>query len=233
MRPLVLEAGAEPVSSWPHYYDSLTLFSPARYSALPGLPFPGDPEHYPHRDEVVDYLRSYAAPLDTDIRTGHRVAKVAHDNGFRVTTDDGTDFAAPIVIAATGGFGRPHRPALPGLDDFPGTVLHAAQYRSPEPFHDQRVILVGAGNSAVQIAAELADHAQVTLATRKQVKFSAQRPFGRPALLARPHRPGPPPDRPVAARRLHHPGPGHRPLPIRTRPAPSGPPTDVHRAGRL
>ncbi|MFJ8963245.1 flavin-containing monooxygenase [Lentzea sp. NPDC102401] len=178
-RPLVLEAGTEPVGSWPHYYDSLTLFSPARYSALPGLPFPGDPEHYPHRDEVVGYLRAYATRLDADIRTGQRVAEVVHDNEFSVTTEDGARFTAPIVIAATGGFGKPHRPALPGLDDFPGTVLHAAQYRSPEPFHGQRVIVVGAGNSAVQIAAELAEHARVTLATRKPVKFSAQRPFGR------------------------------------------------------
>ncbi|HEX7308482.1 flavin-containing monooxygenase, partial [Lentzea sp.] len=179
LRPLVLEAGDDPVGSWPHYYNSLTLFSPARYSALPGLQFPGDPERYPHRDEVVAYLRSYAEHLDADIRTGHRVTEVLHSNGYRVSTAGGTTFTAPLVIAATGGFGSPHRPALPGLGDFPGTVLHAAQYRTYEPFQGQRVIVVGAGNSAVQIAAELAEHAHVTLATRKPVKFSAQRPFGR------------------------------------------------------
>ena len=54
--PVVLEAGPEPAGSWPRYYDSLALFSPARYSAMPGLDFPGDPGHYPHRDEVVSYL---------------------------------------------------------------------------------------------------------------------------------------------------------------------------------
>lgn len=179
LHPLVLEAGDEPAGSWPFYYDSLTLFSPARYSALPGSPFPGDPERYPHRDEVVDYLRDYAKHLDADLRTGHRVAEVLRDNRFRVTIADGTSFTAPIVIAATGGFGNPHRPTVPGLDEFPGTVLHAARYRSPGEFHGQRVIVVGAGNSAVQIAAELSEHARVTLATRKPVKFSAQRPFGR------------------------------------------------------
>ncbi|GGM89684.1 monooxygenase [Lentzea pudingi] len=179
LRPLVLEAGDEPVGSWPHYYDSLTLFSPARYSALPGLQFPGDPEHYPRRDEVVDYLRAYALGLKADIRTGQRVTEVLHDNHYRVTTAEGSTFTAPILIAATGGFGNPHRPALPGLDDFPGTVLHAAHYRSHAPFHGQRVIVVGAGNSAVQIATELVEHAHVTLATRKPVKFSAQRPLGR------------------------------------------------------
>ncbi|GHH43679.1 hypothetical protein GCM10017774_41630 [Lentzea cavernae] len=109
LHPLVLEAGDDPVGSWPYYYDSLTLFSPARYSALPGLPFPGDPEHYPHRDEVVDYLRSYAKHLDADIRTGYRVTEVLHDNDYRVATPEGT-FTAPVVFAATGGFGNPHRP---------------------------------------------------------------------------------------------------------------------------
>lgn len=178
-QPVLLEAGPEPGGSWPHYYDSLTLFSPARYSSLPGLPFPGDPERYPHRDEVVDYLRDYAASLDTDVRTGHRVLDVVRDGDtFLVTTTDGT-FATRIVIAATGGFGNPYRPPLPGLDEFTGTVLHAAEYRSPEPFRDQRVIVVGAGNSAVQIAVELTEHADVTLATRTPVRFSAQRPLGR------------------------------------------------------
>ena len=71
LNPVVLEAGPEPVGSWPRYYDSLVLFSPARYSALPGLPFPGDPQRYPHRDEVVDYLRRYAATLDADTRIRH------------------------------------------------------------------------------------------------------------------------------------------------------------------
>ena len=179
LHPLVLEAGGDPVGSWPHYYDSLTLFSPAGYSSLPGLRFPGDPERYPHRDEVVAYLSAYAERLNADIRTGRRVTQVVHDNEYRVTSADGATYIAPLVIAATGGFGNPHRPALPGLEEFPGTVLHAAQYRSPEPFEGQRVIVVGAGNSAVQIAAELAEHAHVTLATRKPVKFSAQRPFGR------------------------------------------------------
>ncbi|MEU3645191.1 NAD(P)-binding domain-containing protein [Lentzea sp. NPDC034063] len=130
-----------------------------------------------HGDDVAD--PTYAGRLNADTRTHRRVTGVVLNNGYRVTTAHGSTFTAPIVIAATGGFGNPYRPALPGLDEFPNTVLHAAQYRSPERFHDQRVIMVGAGNSAVQIATELAEHTHVTLATRKPVKFSDQRPFGR------------------------------------------------------
>ncbi len=178
--PVVLEAGPEPVGSWPSYYDSLTLFSPARYSSLPGMPFPGDPDRYPHRDEVVDYLRRYAKNLDADIRTGHRVTAVRRQrDGFTVHVEDGTELASPIVIAASGAFGRPHRPALPGLDTFTGTVLHSADYREPTTFAGQRVIVVGAANTAVQVGYELAKVATVTLATRKPIKYAPQRPLGR------------------------------------------------------
>jgi putative flavoprotein involved in K+ transport len=180
LEPVVLEAGTRPSGSWPRYYDSLRLFSPARYSALPGLPFPGDPDRYPHRDEVAAYLERYAAGLDADIRLGTTVAAVTGtEDGFAVHTADGRTLDAAVVVAATGSFGQPHRPKLTGLDRFAGRVLHACDYRNPESFDGQRVVIVGAGNSAVQIAAELAERAQVSLASRRPVRFVPQRPFGR------------------------------------------------------
>ncbi|GLZ15771.1 hypothetical protein Acsp04_60060 [Actinomadura sp. NBRC 104425] len=128
----------------------------------------------------MDYLQRYADRLDADIRTRTRVQSVTADGPHYIAhlTGDRT-LAARVVVAATGGFSRPHRPALAGLDTFTGTVLHAADYRTPAPFAGKRVIVVGAGNSAVQIAAELADHARVTLATRDPIKFVPQRPLGR------------------------------------------------------
>ncbi|MFJ9865403.1 flavin-containing monooxygenase [Streptomyces sp. NPDC101165] len=180
LRPLVLEASGRAAGSWPKYYDSLTLFSPARHSALPSLPFPGDPDRYPHRDEVTAYLMAYADRLDADVRTGIRVTEVrASGGGFEVQVEGGGLIAARAVVAASGSFGRPHRPAIPGLEAFTGTALHAADYGSPGRFTGQRVVVVGGGNSAVQIAAELAGVARVTLATRTPVKFARQRPLGR------------------------------------------------------
>jgi putative flavoprotein involved in K+ transport len=178
LSPVVLEASGRTAGSWPYYYESLTLFSPARYSYLPGMPFPGaDPDRYPHRDEVVAYLSAYAARLDADIRTGRRVTGLRRgDGGFEAEVQGGERLAARAVVAASGTFGRPYRPVLPGLEGFTGRVLHAAEYRSPEPFAGERVIVVGAGNSAVQIAAELAAVTRVTLASRSLVKFAPQ-PF--------------------------------------------------------
>ena len=178
--PVVLEAGSEPVGSWPRYYDSLALFSPAGYSGMPGLGFPGDPGRYPHRDEVVSYLRRYAAGLGADIRTSTPVTAVeAHGQaGFLVHTGTGQTLRAAGVVAATGSFGNPFVPALPGQDRFTGRVQHVASYRNPDHYAGERVIVVGAGNSAIQVGYELAQVATVTLATRHPVTFHPQRHGG-------------------------------------------------------
>ncbi|MEU8351971.1 NAD(P)-binding domain-containing protein, partial [Streptomyces sp. NPDC048845] len=148
---------------------------------LPGMPFPGgDADRHPHRDEVAGYLTAYAARLDADIRTGSRVTEVLRGGrGFQVRLRDGTRLSARAVVAASGTFGRPHRPRLPGLGTFTGRVLHAAEYREPGPFAGRRIVVVGTGNSAVQIAAELAAAARVTLTGRTPVKFAPQRVLGR------------------------------------------------------
>ncbi|MGW4498244.1 flavin-containing monooxygenase [Micromonospora sp. NPDC004336] len=181
LRPVVLHAGDLPAGSWPDYYDSLTLYSPARHSALPGMAFAGDPDHYPHRDEVVAYLRRYAGSLDVEIRTGVRVVEVhpRADGGYLVRTDAGDRIAAAGVVAASGSFGNPYLPDLPGRGDFTGDLVHVADYRRPGPYAGKRVVVVGAGNSAVQVAYELAAHARVTLATREPVRFLPQRIGGR------------------------------------------------------
>lgn len=179
----LLEAAQLPGGAWPRYYDSLTLFSPARHASLPGLPFPGDPDHYPRRDEVTAYLRAYAAHFNLPIITGFMVDRVSGTRGgFVVWARDGRHLRARTLIAATGSFGRPYWPRLPGQSDYTGHVLHAAEYRHPSPFAGQRVIVVGAGNSAVQIATELAEVATVTLATRQPVRWVPQRILGRDLL---------------------------------------------------
>ncbi len=179
--PVVLEAGSHSTGSWEHYYDSLTLFSPARYSSLPGMEFSGgDLDRYPHRDEVVAYLAQYADYLGVDIRTHHQVVKVVSNRwGFEVHTADGEVIQARSVVAASGGFGHPRWPRMREIEGYSGKVLHAADYRNPEPFVGLRVVVVGAGNSAVQIATELAGCAEVSLATRSLVKFFPQRLLGR------------------------------------------------------
>ena len=176
MPTVVLEASDCPAGSWPRYYDSLRLFSPAGYSSMRGLPFPGAPDRYPGRDEVAGYLEDYAARLDVEIQTSTRVQTIRQDGReFIVFTEGGRALRASGIVAASGSFSNPYRPVFPGEEAFTGELSHVAGYRNPAPYVGRRVIVVGAGDSAAQVANELAPVATVTLATRHPVRFIPQR----------------------------------------------------------
>lgn len=176
---LILDEQTRPGGNWRNYYDSLQLFSPAEYSALPGMVFPGDPKSYPLRHDVVQYLEAYAAEFQLPFEGGTRVVEVVqNDKAFEVRAANGSTFTARAVVVASGAFSRPYTPDIPGLESFSGTRLHSSGYRTPEAFAGQRVVVVGAANSAVQIAYELASVAQVLLATREKIRFFPQRILG-------------------------------------------------------
>jgi putative flavoprotein involved in K+ transport len=111
-------------------------------------------------------LQSYAEHFQFPIHFHQEVLRIEQGAaGFEVTTATGEHYQARTIIAATGPFRQPHLPHFPGQVRFKGQILHSADYRRPDPFVGQRVLVVGAGNSAVQIAVELAQVAQVTLRT--------------------------------------------------------------------
>jgi len=165
-RFLILDAAARVGDSWRARWDSLRLFTPARYSALPDMPFPAPPEHLPTKDEVADYLaryaRTFALPLALD-EPVHGLRALG-PNRLRVTTGFAT-YEARHVVVATGGHQAPHLPAL--ARSLPPHIvqIHSSAYRSPAQLPAGPVVVVGAGNSGVQIAAELAATHKVVLAT--------------------------------------------------------------------
>ena len=180
MPTVILEASDRPTGSWPRYYDSLRLFSPAGYSSMPGMPFPGAPDRYPGRDEVAGYLEHYAASLGVEIRASTRAVTIRQDGKeFIVFTEGGQALPASGIVAASGSFSNPYRPSLPGEETFAGELSHVADYRNPAPYAGRRVIVVGAGDSAAQVANELALVATVTLAARHPVRFIPQRVGGK------------------------------------------------------
>ena len=90
LRFVVLEAGPEPGHIWRSRWDSLTLFTPVQYAALPGMPFPGSPDTYPTKEQVADYLNVYAAEFGLPVRLNARVtALIRTAEGFEARTDDG------------------------------------------------------------------------------------------------------------------------------------------------
>jgi putative flavoprotein involved in K+ transport len=174
----LLDRHHQPGGSWQDYFKSLTLFSPARYAALPGMDFPGDPDHYPARDEVIAYLRRYADQFNVPVIPATVVQRVERSTeGFRLHTNNDS-YATKTLIAGTGPFNTPYYPAIPGSEKFRGRILHAYNYEDTTPYASQRIVVVGARESAIQIAVELAQVACVTLATRRPLQFIPQRILG-------------------------------------------------------
>lgn len=175
----LLDAGPEVGDSWRTRWDSLRLFTPARYSALPGLPFPGDPEHHPGKDAVADYLAEYARRFSLPVRPNETVRAVrAHDHGFEVETAAGRYLARQVVVA-TGPFQRPVLPPSSTQLDASVVQLHSADYRNPTQLPAGPTLVVGAGNSGVQIAEELARDRPVTLAVGGRMPRLPQTLLGR------------------------------------------------------
>lgn len=188
---VILDAEGRPGGAWQHVWDGLRLFSPATYSSLPGWMMPPWDDAtlgFPPRKHVVDYLSRYEERYELEVRRPHRVTAVARDNSgdrLLVAADgaDGADVSARFVVSATGTWTQPFWPTYPGACDFAGLQLHAAQYRRPEDFADQRVVVVGGGNSGAQILAEVSTVADTTWVTPRPPRFLPDEVDGR-ALFA-------------------------------------------------
>ena len=166
--------------AWRRRWDSLTLFTPRRYDALPGLAFPGDPDGHPGKDEVADYLEAYAARFHLPVRLGTRVTALEPaPGGFVADTTTGRFTASQVVVAA-GAFHAPAVPAAAGALGPDVVQFHSSAYRNPGQVPDGDVVVVGAGNTGVQIAAELAAAGRrVALSTDRIGPVLPQRRLGR------------------------------------------------------
>lgn len=173
----VLDAEREPGGSWQWMWPSLHLFSPAEHSPLPGWPMPRrSGAEFPPAGHVVDYLARYEQRYDLPVHRPVRVDGVHVDSrygegdAFTVRTDRGT-WRCRAVISATGTWTTPYLPTYPGQSTFAGRQLHTASYRGPEEFAGQRVVVVGGGNSAAQILADVSRVADTTWVARREPRL--------------------------------------------------------------
>lgn len=168
---VILEANARVGDVWRNRWDSLQLFTPARYSGLPGMAFPGDPYHLPTRTQVADYMEWYAQVNELPIRTSVRVSQVRRVNGLFEIETNGVRFQADNVIVATGAFQTPVVPGFAKQLD-PGIFqVHSSGYRNPRQLPEGNVMVVGAANSGAQIALEISKTRSVILAGRSVGSF--------------------------------------------------------------
>ncbi|WP_406051366.1 ArsO family NAD(P)H-dependent flavin-containing monooxygenase [Kribbella sp. NBC_00889] len=168
---VILDSAAEPGGAWAHMWPTLRTFSPTQHSSLPGWMMPawtGD-NGYPPGAHVVDYLTRYEQRYQLAVQRPVRVRAVERDRGALVVRTDKGDWTADHVISATGTWSRPFVPTYPG--PFAGQQAHTAQYRRAADFAGQRVLIVGGGNSAAQILAEVSTVADTTWVTQREPRF--------------------------------------------------------------
>ena len=163
---VVLDAGARVGDPWRGRWDSLRLYTPARYSGLPGWPFPGEPFHYPARDEVADYLEAYAARFELPVRPGIRVDRLSRQGDRFLVAAGDRRFEATNVVVAAGAYHHPRVPGFAAELDPAIRQLHSSAYRRPDRLRDGGVLVVGAGNSGAEIALELSASHPVWLSGR-------------------------------------------------------------------
>ena len=178
-RFVILERADSIAPAWRDRWDSLTLFTPRRYSSLPELPFPGDPDGYPTRDEVIAYLERYAETFDLPIEFKSNVLRLSNEDGRFVLELDGRTITADQVVVATGPFQTPYVPEL--AKDLGPDVwqAHGTGYRRPSDVPDGTVLVVGGGNTGFQIAKELSSTHKVILSVGSRQKPLPQRLAGR------------------------------------------------------
>ena len=146
--------------AWRHRWDSLRLFTQARYSSLPGLSFPAPEDHFPTKDEVADYLETYALTFELPVCLETTVKILSQRNGRYVveiaTGSESRRVAAENVVVATGGFTTPNVPPFNDALDPAIMRFHSSAYRNPDRTSEGPALVVGAGNAGAEIATELA-----------------------------------------------------------------------------
>jgi putative flavoprotein involved in K+ transport len=153
---LILDAHARVGDAWRQRWDSLRLFSPARYNGLDGMRQPGQDFAFITKDEMADYLESYAAKFNLPVRTGTRVERLTRANGrFRIEASNGSTYEADNVIVAMANYQRPRFPDFANELSPSITQFHSMNYRNPAQLQAGDTLVVGFGNSGAEIALDV------------------------------------------------------------------------------
>lgn len=168
---IILDDQPQSGGAWQHAWYSLTLFSPAQQSSLPGWMMPKSENLFPLKQEVLDYLRAYQLRYAIPIHHNVKVNDVRkNQNVFTVSTDQ-KEYYSKTVISATGTFQKPFIPNVPGKDLFKGQQLHSSHYANADNYTNKKVLIIGGGNSGAQILAEVSRVASTVWATEKEPEF--------------------------------------------------------------
>ena len=151
----IIEKQSEAGAPWRNHYDRLHLHTNKASSHLPYKKFHNSIPRYPGRQQVVDYLDSYQKHFNIQPLFNTEAQKIRKDASYWITETNNTTFKSKYIIVATGAFGKPKAVNFKGMETFTGRLLHSYGYKTGRDFTGQRVLVVGFGNSACEIAIDL------------------------------------------------------------------------------
>lgn len=174
LRFVILDASDRVGDSWRKRWDTLRVFTPARYDGLPGMPFPAPPHSFPTKDEVADFLEAYALRMDLPVRNGVNVELVSRIGAGYIVSAGAERFEAAQVVIATGAYHHPRVPDFATGLDPRIRQLHACEFRNPSQLREGAVLVVGASNSGAEIAHSVAGTHQTWLSGRSSSAASSR-----------------------------------------------------------
>jgi len=168
---IILDACERTGDSWRRRWDSLRLFTPSRFDALPGMPFPAPPHYFPTKDEMGDYLESYAEHFRLPVLSGVKVDALWREgNLYKVKAGD-LFWEAEQVVVAMSNYQHPKIPSFAKELDEDIVQIHSCDYKNPSQLKEGSVLVIGAGNSGAEIALEAVKSHQVWLSGRDTGHF--------------------------------------------------------------
>lgn len=178
---VILDANARIGDAWRKRWDSLRLFTPAKYDGLIGMPFPAPPFSFPTKDDMADYLETYAKHFDLPVRTGVKVDRLHREGSRYIVEAGGRRFEADHVVVAMATYQAPRIPEFAHAFDSGIRQLHSSQYRNPAQLGPGDVLLVGAGNSGADIAIDVSRFHRTWLSGRHpgHIPFRIEARFAR------------------------------------------------------
>jgi indole-3-pyruvate monooxygenase len=180
---IIIEKQSAAVTPWRNHYDRLHLHTNKTLSHLPYKKFPSHIARYPKRTEVVEYMESYQKEFDIKPIFNAEARSIHNEGGYWMTETSNGNFKSKNLIMATGSFGLPRNVDFKGMETFPGKILHSSKYKTGRDFKDQKVLVVGFGNSACEIAIDLYEQgASPALSVRSAVNVLPRDIMGIPIL---------------------------------------------------
>ena len=170
---VILDENDKVGAAWRNRWDSLKLFTPGRYSSLPGMPCPVQPRSLPGKDDMSDYLQAYVDRFKLPVRTGFKVKRVSSDGDRYTIETDGERISAHNVVVATGAFHNPRVPEFADTLDPDIVQMHSSQYQTPSQVRNGPVLVVGAGQSGAEIALDMVREAAQGVAFRQRYRGKA------------------------------------------------------------